>query len=96
MTEQNWEKTSESKPESEVPVIVFVRLPGGKTRRLRAMWIPRWTVEAGDSETYEYLEGKDEYFILEGWYERNEFDEDNWHIDGEVTHWMPLPEPPEE
>lgn len=46
----------------------------------------------------EYSEEDDDYFVNPGWYERIH----NWDdysavgIADEVTHWMPLPEPPEE
>lgn len=45
----------------------------------------------------EYSEEDDDYFVNPGWYERIH----NWDdysavgIADEVTHWMPLPEPPE-
>ena len=46
----------------------------------------------------EYSEEDDDYFVNPGWYERIH----NWDdysavgILDEVTHWMPLPEPPKE
>lgn len=46
----------------------------------------------------EYSEEDDDYFVNPGWYERIH----NWDdysavgIADEVTHWMPLPEPPKE
>lgn len=49
-----------------------------------------------DGDWAEYSEEKDEYFCPEGWYEQ----QINWddyafiHINEKVTHWMPLPEPP--
>ena len=46
----------------------------------------------------EYDEETDEYYLKEGWYEviRN-WDEYGSVVIGDfVTHWMPLPEPPEE
>lgn len=45
-----------------------------------------------------YDEKNDCYWISECWYEENIVDDNpNWIIDGDynVTHWMPLPCPPE-
>ena len=47
----------------------------------------------------EYDEKNDCYWIAECWYEVNVVDDNpNWIIDSDydVTHWMPLPEPPKE
>lgn len=47
----------------------------------------------------EYDEKNDCYWISECWYEVNVVDDNpNWIIDSDynVTHWMPLPEPPKE
>ena len=56
------------------------------------------THDVDDDIAYEYDEEEDEYFLLEGWYEviKNWDDYDSVVIDDFVTHWMPLPEPPEE
>lgn len=46
----------------------------------------------------EYSEEDDDYFVNPGWYERihNWDDYNAVGIADEVTHWMPLPEPPKE
>ena len=63
------------------------------------MWTAAKTEEAdGDAEAcIEYDEAADTYYVTEGWYECI----DNWDdyssvavTEGEVTHWMPLPQPP--
>lgn len=46
-----------------------------------------------------YSEDNDDYFVPQGWWENRQFtpdDEYNNPVDCEVTHWMPLPEPPKE
>ena len=47
-------------------------------------------------ENCDYHEEQDEYYVPEGWYESNEFEEVNWHVEGAVVAWMPLPVPPGE
>ena len=45
----------------------------------------------------EYSEEDDEYYLREGWYEviKNWDDYNSVTVGDFVTHWMPLPEPPE-
>ena len=45
----------------------------------------------------EYCEEDDEYYLEEGWYEviKNWDDYNSIVISDTVTHWMPLPMPPE-
>jgi len=92
-----WIETKDKMPEYGVPVLVFVQgVYGNKTRRLRASYAAKHTQEQseladGDAD---YDEATDEYYCPEGWYETNEFEEVHWRVEGEVTHWMPLPEPP--
>ncbi len=46
----------------------------------------------------EYFEETDDYYLLEGWYEtiKNCDDYSCLYINDVVTHWMPLPELPEQ
>lgn len=46
-----------------------------------------------------YSEENDDYFVPEGWWETRQFTPDDVYnnpVDCAVTHWMPLPELPEE
>ena len=46
-----------------------------------------------------YSEEADDYYIPEGWWENRQFNPDDVYnnpVDCAVTHWMPLPEAPEE
>ena len=46
-----------------------------------------------------YSEENDDYFVPEGWWESRQFTPDDVYnnpVDCTVTHWMPLPKPPEE
>jgi hypothetical protein len=94
-----WTPVAEALPKSGVKVLACYRNRLGNLRRIRAMWIAAKTEEAdSDAEAcIEYDEAADTYYVTEGWYECI----DNWDdyssvavTEGEVTHWMPLPQPP--
>ena len=94
-----WTPVAEALPKSGVKVLACYRNRLGNLRRIRAMWTAAKTEEAdGDAEAcIEYDEAADTYYVTEGWYECI----DNWDdyssvavTEGEVTHWMPLPQPP--
>lgn len=98
-----WIATHEnvSLPVSGQPVLAFVQSAHGNpraTRRIRAMYAGKFTLEAADEdgEFSEYDEAADQYYCPPGWYEKNEFEETHWAVDGTVTHWMLLPDPPKE
>ncbi len=91
-----WRSVGEELPEANVAVLVFAKGAGEYQVVLRAYYAPKFTVEDDNQyEAAEYCEEKDEYFLCEGWYEYNEFDEVNWMVCESVTHWQPLPELPE-
>lgn len=95
-----WISTGEALPEHGRHVLAFYRNALGKPRIIIASHLERWTEESyGDEEVEddEYHEERDAYYLREGWYEQI----DNWDTfcgvtvsQGEVTHWMPLPEVP--
>lgn len=96
----NWIKCAERMPPPGTPVLAFV--PdfggGGLSRRIRAHYAAPLTLplsEDADPAGGDYDEKTDEYYAEEGWYETNEYEETHWRVGGQVTHWMPLPRPPE-
>ena len=90
--------------EQELPVTGRIVLAtylnaGGKRRIIRAAWIAENAVEAGDDDegVGVYNETDDTFYLPQGWWEHI----DNWDDlamvfvnEGEITHWMPLPEFP--
>ena len=90
-----WIKTSDRMPDACVPVIVFVQIIGAGTRRIRAQYAGEKTLALSDQcDGGVYDEATDEYYCEPGWYETNEWEDIHWSVEGEVTHWMPLPDPP--
>ncbi len=94
-----WVPVTERMPASGVTVLACYTNSAGNVRRIRAEWIAAKTIESDtDSEISEYDEATDCFYDPEGWYEKI----DNWGdyssvavVEGEVTHWMPLPAPPQ-
>lgn len=91
------------KPETEVMIVCndngrrFIATAiheNGKQLSEESCWV--WT----DIWEYgRYDEEHDDYFVPEGWWESRCFTPDdvyNCMVDCEVTHWMPMPELPEE
>jgi hypothetical protein len=92
-----WISVKNKMPESGVPVIAFVvdAHAGKYTRTIRASYAAAKTLEQSpDCDGGEYDADADVYWCDEGWYEDNFFEETHWAVDGTVTHWMPLPDPP--
>lgn len=82
-----------------VTLLVFVQdLYEHKTTRIiRAFYAADRSIESTeDTEPAEYDEETDTYWLEEGWYEDTEFGDYAYTpiSEGNVTHWMPLPEPP--
>ena len=102
---RRWIPCSERLPDVETEVLAVCRRGGvsfvcpamyedGKMLRGESIW--NWNEIEGYGL---YSEEADDWFIPEGWWEYRQFNDDDVYnniIDCAVTHWMPLPEPPEE
>lgn len=95
-----WISVEDRLPETGKKVLAYFEYKAtGFGRRICANYTPRWTCESdAEADTYdEYNDDDDTYYLMEGWWEQVE----NWeeysccYVTEEITHWMPLPEPPE-
>lgn len=92
-----WIGVDDRLPPDDTPVLVAVT-GGIGWPVLRASYARRFTLEVGvgvEDSAGEYDEKTDTYYCGEGWFEMNCYEETHWRIEGAVTHWMPLPDPPE-
>lgn len=102
---QRWIPVTERMPEPETDVLAVCNRNGyifvipaiyedGKLLTQDSAW--NWS----DIYCYGlYDEKADDYYIPEGWWENRQFNPDDVYnnpVDCAVTHWMPLPEAPEE
>lgn len=101
-----WISVEERMPEAEKEVRVLCKASWNSKYRYQcqAFYEPKGMLRENSNYGWdyeccsEYSEEDDDYFVNPGWYERIH----NWDdysavgIADEVTHWMPLPEPPEE
>ena len=70
---------------------------GKYSTTIRAFYAAPKDIEQSDSDEdsfAEYDEIADTYYLPKGWYECNEEEEIHWFVHADITHWMPLPEPP--
>ena len=97
--QSQWISIDDRLPDKKV--LATYKNSAGKNRIIVAEHFKRFEIESmGESDDYdEYCEDKDAYFYREGWYEQ----QDNWGEyasifvnEGDVTHWQPLPEKPNE
>lgn len=100
-----WSSVKDGPPKNEQEVLIYCNRGGfrfvcpaiyedGTMLTQDSRW--NWN----DIEEYgTYSEENDDYFVPKGWWENRQFTPDdvyNCPVDCEVTHWMPLPEPPKE
>ena len=101
---QRWIPVEERLPDTEDPVLAYCKYgtcEGGYV--CCAFYVAPGTYEEDSDFSWDYEalgdynEEKDSYEIPAGWYERihNWDDYGSVRIYSNVTHWMPLPEPPE-
>lgn len=94
MTE--WISVKDRLPEPTKTVLAYV---SNRKCIIRAMWVTKNTINC-DNWNFEegaiYDEETDAYYWPQDWYEYNLNDDVHWAVsDVElITHWMPLPEPP--
>ena len=100
-----WISVDERLPDAEQEVRVLCKASWNSKYRYQcqAFYEPKGMLRENSNYGWnyeccsEYSEEDDDYFVNPGWYERIH----NWDdygavgITDEVTHWMPLPEPPE-
>ena len=91
-----WIRTQERLPASGALVLAYYLNSANRGRTVRAHYAAPKSEEAPwENDFGEYDEATDTYWCPEGWYETNENEETHWMIVETVTHWMPLPNPPE-
>lgn len=94
----SWIPVEDRLPPDDKWVLVLCRNSQGKARRLRAIHASKFSLpvspETDAVDFGEYDEKTDEFYCPPGWYESNEFEDTNWLIGHEVTHWAELPDLP--
>lgn len=88
----------------EKAVLVFYKNSLGKDRIIKAQYIKSYTEEASEESIdcgfFDYCVETDEYYTPEGWYElvdnSGEYFYYSFEATNNPTHWMSLPQPPEE
>lgn len=93
-----WIKVEDELPKNGKKVIATFENSMGKRRMIFAYYTEAKQIESGfDSDFGEYDEETDCYYDPEGWYEIIENTIEYtaiFHMDGEITHWMELPQYP--
>lgn len=93
---EGWIDCKDQLPDSGEKVLVHYEYERGDWRITRAYYAKEKTLDQSeDFGASVYDEECDCYWLNEGWYECSpeSGDEVNWSISN-VTHWMPLPNPP--
>lgn len=78
-------------------VIVFYRNALGKARTVMACYYLANALEMHDdyADVGTYDEATGNSFAPEGWYEEHDSEDPIIHLQGDPTHWMPLPAVPD-
>lgn len=93
-----WDADEGASPIGKSVLLCVEDAASGRRRVIRAMRAGLNTMELGcDQEWWEgcTTDEDEQEFCPAGWYERNEYDEVNWHVDDKFVAWMELPSPPE-
>ena len=103
-----WIPVEERLPENDVPVLVSAKRKGWNGKEYNVVFTAFHTDGTTHTEDsgcdwnledtgLKYCEETDDYIIPEAWWEDVRYGEEFSKVyDTYVTHWMPLPEPPEE
>ena len=101
-SQNQWIKCSDRLPEHGKEVLALMKYSDtNRQTMLMGCYLERFTEESDlEAESYdEYCEEDDTYYMREGWFELIANWPDFYCInvcEGTVTHWMPLPLPPED
>ncbi len=94
-----WISVDDRLPYTGKPVLIARKYRNGNPVITRGFYAVKHTLDADnweDCEAADYDESTDQYWCPEGWHEEMTSDCcDYFYSLDRVTHWMPLPEPPE-
>lgn len=95
-----WISVNDRMPEPGVEVLAHYCDSYDRPKTIRAIWVAAKTREhrgCDDALDCDYDDDADQFYWPEGWYECINNWDDFDHItadEGDITHWMPMPEPP--
>ena len=92
-----WRPVSEKPEKGQEVIISYVDCYGNRVQSMGS-YVSRFneSAEYDDDSVCEYCEEKDEYYLLEGWYEStNNSEYDSWLLKEKVDMWLPIPPAPE-